>query len=351
MADWSIDGPIRELIGGAWWSTDGPATDKSQNPEWFPVPQRILSEVGIGRDVAILLPILNGVDRGVGSDYAILEIKSAIVATETGLGIDKSTLGFKVYERGLGIDRGIPGLTLKDRGLGLDAGIVASIKSQADERAAGADRSTVRPGFQIQDRAAGSDRGDGGFKFQNPITVPVTISGNVLIPSWPRYIDAVGVGPGGGGASGNQVLADGKAAQPGGWASATWDRGETRNTWLNIAVSLGTPGVGAPRNVARAGTAGTNTTISVGGNTVTANGGAGGSGLNGIGSTDYIGKGPGNHTRNGVTYNGGGDAAKSQPGTFPGGAGAGGSGSGWPGNGQPGGNGGASQVWIRFWMD
>lgn len=166
-------------------------------------------------------------------------------------------------------------------------------------------------------------------------------------PWWARYLDYVLLGAGGGGAGGNQVLADGKSGTPGTWIFGTIDLGAT---WLagNIVLALGSGGTAGTRNNnGPGGTGGATTLTSPFGNRSAA-GGPGGSGTNPVGGTTYRGLGPGDLTAHGLLFTGGPTVEKNTDGGTPGGGGGGGAGTGFPLNAQPGRIGGPGYAWIRF---
>lgn len=357
MADWSTGGPLSSLLGGLDWSTPGPEIPEvDQGSEWFPVPGRLGHDHLVGIDRALVDPSLSVRDRAGIIERAGMEIPTALSAREILALKDRvGSMSVPMAQREIlgAMDRAALGIPTHEHIVAIDRASIPNIFVPGRERLGIKDRASESIYIPQRDFVGAVDRGTGAFAYAVPVTVEVTATGTVTIPPWFRYIDVVGVSPGGGGASGNQVLADGVAGTPGNWLGVTWDRGVSRNGWLTINVTIGAPGVGAPRNVAQPGTNGGDIKIEIlaANLSVSATGGLGGSGLNGVGQTRYLGPGPGNQIWQGVTYVGGGQAAKSEAGKFPGGAGAGGSGSGWPGNGQPGGNGGAAKVWIRFWMD
>lgn len=356
MADWSTSGPVRQIMSGLDWSTPGPTPPKDTSPEWFPVPGRLAHDHLAAIDRAFLNLSVSGKEKAGIIERAEMEIPTPLSAMEIVALKDRiGAMSIPMAQREIAaaMDRAALGIPTHEHVVAIDRAEIPNLSMLGHEHLGLGDRASESLYLPQRDIIGSKDRGTGVFAYASPVTVEVTATGTVTIPPWFRYIDVVGVSPGGGGASGNQVLADGVAGKPGNWLAVTWDRGPSRNSWLTINVTIGAPGVGAPRNVAQPGTNGGDIKIEilVASLIASAVGGLGGSGLVGVGETTYLGPGPGNKIWQGITYTGGGQAAKSQAGKFPGGAGAGGSGSGWPGNGQPGGNGGAAKVWIRFWMD
>ncbi|MGZ9829851.1 glycine-rich domain-containing protein [Tsukamurella ocularis] len=267
-------------------------------------------ESAAGSDVARGVPVLTGLDQAAALDLALV--------------------GFTGLDQAAALD--FTELSRVDIGAILDPG-------------AAADRANIITRLAALDPAAAADMAAAGFTPQAAVIIPVTTSGNVTIPPWPRWVDRIALGGGGGGAGGNQLAADGKGGQAGTWAYDTLDRGEGRNTWLSLTVTIGTGGAGGSRNNNGSGTAGGSTTITVAGNTLTAPGGAGGSGTNPPLGSEQPGRSPGNATHQGQTYNGG-----TGSGNEPGSGGDGGGGSTWPLNSGSGKTGAKGRAWIRLWM-
>lgn len=355
MADWSSSGPLSILSHGLEWSSSGPVAEKPGGVEWYPTPGRAVGDRLAMIDRSIAVPSLILPDRIGAIDRADASIPTAFVARQILAAVDRAGVRAGVGQRELcsAIDRARVSFPIRDILAALDRASVAGGFGVRDKVGL-VERVNMAAALTQRDILLMKDRATAEVAYSAPVTVEVTAQGttNVLIPPQFRYIDAVGVACGGGGASGNQALADGKAGEPGNWLALTWDRGPGRNAWVTITVTIGAPGTGGAVNQQQPGAKGGDITVAipVAGLSTTATGGAGGSGTNGVGQTLYLGKGPGNQVWEGITYVGGGQAAKSQNGLAPGGAGAGGSGAGWPFNGQPGGIGGAAKVWIRFWM-
>lgn len=195
------------------------------------------------------------------------------------------------------------------------------------------------------------DSGTWGFTPQAAVANTYTANtNNIIIPVWCRYIDAICVGAGGGGNAGNQTLAHGRGGNGGLWAWWTFDRGQSRNLWTHLNITVGVGG-GNKAN-------GTESRITLfqSGTQIDSIAGAGGTWNDATGG-DRDGQPPsaGNAnsgrdvSHNGITYSGGG-WSNSDTAQVPGSGGRGGGGAAWPltpGSGKQGGRG---QVWLRFWM-
>lgn len=177
----------------------------------------------------------------------------------------------------------------------------------------------------------------------DPVTIYFTESGTVPIPTFAKYIEAIGVGSAGGGKSGGTAGFYGEGGSPGKWAAIVWERGvDFDDSDVSVTVTIGDGGTGGV--LFGDGGTGDPTTIAVADETLTADGGEGGNSLR-LGGQTFIGVGPGNYTFNGQVYVGGGNQnVFSSGGTSPGGGGAGGN---WI-TVSPGGDGGRGAAWLRF---
>lgn len=190
-----------------------------------------------------------------------------------------------------------------------------------------------------------------------PYSAPGTHTFN--IPDTAHVIDVVLLGGGGGGAGGANVgNGDGQGGNAGTWQTVTLVRG-VNIPWAttSITVTVGAGGAGGVTTLTNGnapGSAGGATTVVIPGyGTITANGGAGGSGTNPPGGSTTYGKSPGNVNWNNVPYVGGAVAGTTDnpsgtgtPGNTPGGGGEGGGGVVF-GVASSGGPGGSGQAWIR----
>ncbi|QAY16419.1 hypothetical protein SEA_MSAY19_34 [Gordonia phage Msay19] len=168
------------------------------------------------------------------------------------------------------------------------------------------------------------------------------------IPPWCRYIDAVGIGGGRGGQTGNGAsTAVGRGGLPGQWAATTLERG-VHIPWSEsqLTVVVGAGGAGGANSDHAAGQNGSPSSITSSAGTLTAPGGTGTSSAtlarDGVAAGDY--------TYLGITYTGGGTAGENgEAGKPPGGGGAGGNG-GIFGNRTRGGAGARGQVNMRAYQ-
>ena len=308
-------------------------------------------EYGVGRDEADLLAQLYALERALGIDAAEALAVTLGNTAEYAHGIDVALLRPRMNttpEFGVGEDKATARsrLAIAEHARGIDLGIGSrSRQGTGRDRARGRDfalliRARLPTG---NDRGRGRDTGTGGFNNPGPIANQYTGNATVLIPPWPRYISGIEVGGGGGGAGGNQLGGSGRGGNAGQWAAWTWDRGAGRNTWTTITIAIGTGGGGGSRNNNGTGGAGSPTTISIHGDTMTAPGGTGGSGIAGAFTSERDGKPPGNYTHESITYNGG-----TGNGNEPGSGGEGGGGSTWPLNSGSGKAGAKGRAWLRF---
>ncbi len=200
-------------------------------------------------------------------------------------------------------------------------------------------RSAKIPWIEV---AIDTGTGDG---HHDPVTVYFTETGTVPIPSWAGYIEAIGVGSGGGGKSGGTAGFYGEGGAAGKWVAAVWERGvdfDDSDTSVSITINAG----GAGGTFFGNGSNGGSTVVEAGDGTLTAAGGAGGDafGIAGL-FNNYIGPSPGNYTFNDQLYVGGvTQNVYSSGGQSPGGGGAGGN---WI-TVSPGGAGAPGAAWIRF---
>lgn len=286
-------------------------------------------DVAIGNDSASLVTRMETGDWGAGNDLVNL---IGVYGTESAVGADLVTaIGLPVWSQALGVDSAS-----------------AQWRTDAWEQALGQESALCRPRIVELDNGTGcgQDSAAGVFTPQAPIgPTAYTSNINVLIPPWVRYIAGIALGGGGGGAGGNQIQGSGRGGNAGSWASWTWDRGPSRNTWTTINIVIGGGGGGGSRNNNGTGGAGTATTITIHGDTMTAGGGSGGSGIAGAFTSERDGKSPGNRNHDGITYNGGSGNSNE-----PGSGGQGGGGSMWPLNSGSGSAGAKGRAWLRFWM-
>lgn len=329
------------------WSPSGPAAAVSEPRRgWWSVPQLLAADRGVGQDLAAALARAIAADQGAGQDAVLARLASALLVADHGVGQDLAGLGFTVLDIGVGQDLAQLGLTVADHGIALDGALFGRAGlGDALDHGIGQDLATVLARLTATDTGAALDEGSGGYTPQAAIIIPITATSTIAIPPWPRYVDRITLGAGGGGAGGNQTGGDGRGGQAGTWVVDTLDRGPSRNTWLTIAAVIGDGGGGGARNSNGTGTAGGATTLTVAGNTLTAAGGAGGSGINPVLGSDRPGRPAGNTVHQGQTYTGG-----TGSGNEPGSGGDGGGGAFWPLNSGSGSTGAKGRAWIRFWM-
>ncbi|ATN93993.1 minor tail protein [Mycobacterium phage Kumao] len=179
--------------------------------------------------------------------------------------------------------------------------------------------------------------------YHDPLTVPFNEDGSIVVPRWAKYVDVIGVGGGGGSRQGGTVGFYGEPGEPGQWNAVTWVRGEDfSGDAPTVVVDIGNGGYGGTGN----GSAGQNTVITLGGETLVCPGGAGGTQLQPIiiGGDPY-GRGPGDFEYNDVVYKGGVDQRSyGSAGSVPGGGAMGGN---WLLF-SPGAYGGKGAVWVVF---
>ena len=180
--------------------------------------------------------------------------------------------------------------------------------------------------------------------YYDPITVYLTESGTVPIPDWAGFIDCIVVGGGGGGHK-SLLARTGEGGYAGKFAAITWQRDVHFNSSVhNVTFTRGNGGTAGTSIFGGVGGVGGSSTLSITGHTITASGGAGGTGLYILGGRQW-GEGPKTFTWNDQPYVGGGHQnVAGSNGISPGGGGAGGAvlilGDG--GAGAPGGG------WVRF---
>ncbi|QNO01051.1 minor tail protein [Mycobacterium phage CELFI] len=199
-----------------------------------------------------------------------------------------------------------------------------------------------------------------GGEPENPgelTTISATGAYTYNIPSWATHVDIVAIGGGGGGAGGANVgNGDGQGGNAGTWQSVTVKRGvDIPSGVTQITGVVGTGGAGGDTTLSSGnapGSAGNQSTALASGLSLSAAGGAGGSGINTTGGSLTYGKSPGNLIFNGQTYTGGAQAGASNnpsgngvAGNAPGGGGEGGGGTLF-GTGSDGGAGGAGRVFF-----
>ena len=293
------------------------------------VRQVVNLDTAVGNDLASLIARMEMGDWGVGNDLVNLV---GLYGTESATGADLVTsIGLPVWSQALGTDSAS-----------------AQWRTDAWEQALGQESALCQPRIVEFDNGSGcgQDSATGVFTPQAPIGPNAyTANANVAIPPWVRYIDGIALGAGGGGAGGNRTGGSGKGGNAGQWAMWTWDRGPSRNTWTVINLVIGNGGNGGSRNTNGSGSPGGATTITIHGDTMTANGGTGGSGIAGAFTSERDGKSPGSVNHQGVGYNGGSGNSNE-----PGSGGEGGGGSTWPLNSGSGQTGAKGRAWLSFRM-
>ncbi|QGJ94349.1 minor tail protein [Mycobacterium phage ChosenOne] len=181
------------------------------------------------------------------------------------------------------------------------------------------------------------DTGNGG-DHHDPQRIALAGATEIPMPAWANAVDLIGVGGAGGGRQGS-LTSNGEGGDPGKWAAATLLRGVDFDGPVIIQF---TPGDGGSGGTGVGGKGG-DTVFTLGDNTVTAEGGAGGTSLSLLGTS--VGRGPTPLEYNGETYVAGADQKVfSGPGQAPGGAGNGGDR--FFNNGGHGARGGG---WVRFY--
>lgn len=179
-----------------------------------------------------------------------------------------------------------------------------------------------------------------GANYHAPQLYQFTSSGTQAIPSWCNTIRAVPLGGGGGGYTPTSYSeAYGHGGYAGDFGSGTWVRGvDFDDTVTSVSYTVGNGGGTA--------SAGSNSSASVPGHTVTGLGGAAGSSAS-SNESDKVGEGAGNLTYQGVTYSGGAEQNTTAVGNTPGGGGYGGN-YGYPSPMDTGYAGAKGCVWLRF---
>ncbi|AVM01873.1 hypothetical protein C6V83_18010 [Gordonia iterans] len=309
---------------------------------------------------------------GYGVEHATLLPADAdvwdLMALATGHGIDVAELAAAVAGVPvIGLGGQVPGLVAAHTGGLIDghgqiSGVLADVELAAVASGLGALGSSVVAG-PLAGAAPWGAAGavDGSFAVVPVAAVSIaytTTTATVSIPPWVRYIDAVVLGAGGGGSRGGQGFPGwpGQGGRGGHWNATTWDRGESRNGWAKLSVTVGTGGTGGGDT---GGTGGSTTIAVTGGPSITGAGGVGGSGQPDLLGTDRDGQAaqggnaggstPAHLIYNGVNYPGGGPSTGDTA-NIPGSGGRGGGGAVWPGSPGSGRAGGRGQAWIRFWM-
>ncbi|AMS01727.1 minor tail protein [Mycobacterium phage Brocalys] len=188
-----------------------------------------------------------------------------------------------------------------------------------------------------------------GFPPNSPASASFTSSGpfTYTFPRWCDYIDAIALGGGASGQTGDGALnRQGKGGKAGQWATWTLQRGN-HIAWsaTQLTGSVGPGGAQAPNSDFGGPNNGTASTVTAPGyGTLTANGG------NGTVDSGRTGEGAGSQTLNGTTYTGGAAATgNGSAGNPPGGGGAGGDG-GIFGSRTRGGAGAVGGVWFRAYQ-
>ncbi len=362
---------------GVGWFPEAPET-KIRVPQlgWLAVHTRVGSGSGVGHDEGSSLALHTASsDAGAGHDQVAFDALSQIAidagagqgggtgrgrfpGADSGVGWDSARLGVYGFDNGVGRDHAgvMYHLVGSDGGAGDDLGGLTRAAMIGHDDGVGSDLlGSLRlrsPSYPIG--GAGSDSGVGAFTPQPPTTVyQITATTTVTIPVWCRYIDAIAVGGGAGGNTGEKgVLARGGNGGGGGaWAWWTYERGvDVPWTTITVTATVGAGGGGR--------TNGTASSVAIAGATTMI--GAGGTWNNGIGG-DRDGQPPygGNtDTQSGVSrsvlHQGitctGGSWSNTDTANIPGAGGRGGGGAVWPltpGSGKTGARG---QVWLRFRM-
>ncbi|MBU8819534.1 hypothetical protein KL864_26980 [Mycolicibacterium goodii] len=188
-----------------------------------------------------------------------------------------------------------------------------------------------------------------GFPPNSPVGASYTSPGafTYTFPRWCDFIDAVPLGGGASGQTGDGALnRQGKGGKAGQWATWTLQRGN-HIAWsvTQLTGSVGPGGAQAPNSDFGGPNNGTASTVTAPGyGTLTANGGSG------TVNSGRTGEGAGSQMLNGVTYTGGAEATgNGSAGNAPGGGGAGGNG-GTFGSRTRGGPGAAGAVWFRAYQ-
>ncbi|UBV18806.1 hypothetical protein H8Z57_29505 [Mycolicibacterium fortuitum] len=307
----------------------------------------------MGTDSALVVPRLLAPDTGLGADSAVVSRTAGQILADTGLGADAGLITplLLTADQGAGADSARVGVYGSDQGVGTDSGLVVP-RFAAVDAAVGADMLTLLPRMGVADQGAGADSATAVFSPRAAVVASWAAAGTYTftIPVWCRYIDIVLLGAGGGGASpGTFYTLKGHPGEAGTWVTVTLERG-VHIPWTAITITI-TVGTGGARGsgvsvTGVAGQAGTATTVAVTGwSGASAAGGAGG-GTSLTGTTDNVGRSPGNIVYNDLPYSGG--AAQSSnggAGNAPGGGGAGGGPFGGAGGvGAPGG------AWLRAYQ-
>lgn len=358
MAKWSGTLPVITPPAHRKWSGTQPVLPAVQHGQgwWgahFLPPS---ADTGLGRDSATIVLDEAVRDAGVGIDQAQIAHVSEL-AFDTGLGLDRAQVKSKMIVRdtGLGFDLARVGLRPTDAGLGSDL-CQQKPRYAAIDRAVGADMLTsLRPKTSIADTGLGADSAAGRFSTMTVVTAQWFAAGTYTfnIPVQCRYIDVIILGAGGGGASsGTFYTLKGYPGKAGLWATVTLERGvHIPWTAISITIKVGTGGArGSGGATGTAGSAGASTILTytnLAGTTVTvtAIGGAGGI-ANLTGTSDNVGRSPGNKIYNGIQYTGGVEqTGNGATGNTPGGGGSGGAAFGGAGGvGAPGGG------WVRAYQ-
>lgn len=244
-------------------------------------------------------------------------------------------VGGSVFVRGMALDDDIPDHPDSDL---IALGAVRNETSPTSPASSIA-KSAVVSSPKVMWIETAIDTGSGN-NYHDPITVYFNADGSIPIPNWAKFIDRVPVGAGGGARKGFLGGFFGAAGEPGKFNADTLERG-THFTNSDTVVTF-VKGVGGA-NGSSSGSAGTASSFTVGSNTISAAGGAGGTDLKPF--SPQVGRGPGSLVYNNERFVAGGDQkALGGDGTSPGGAGNGGDGFGF----QRGGDGGDGGGWVRF---
>ncbi len=188
------------------------------------------------------------------------------------------------------------------------------------------------------------DTGTTGTNQHDPVTVYLTQSTTVPIPSWASYIEVIPLGGGGGGRQGGTLGFYGDGGKAGRWNPTTWEYGvHFDDSVTNVTFECGVGGRAGGTGGSDVGGAGGTSTFSIPGHSISAEGGEGGTDLRF--GTKVPGASPGTFRYNDEPYVGGGtQGTTGSEGAAPGGGGGGGNAISL----QNGGRGANGAGWIRF---
>ncbi|AEL98185.1 minor tail protein [Mycobacterium phage BigNuz] len=329
----------------AWFPTPPEIEPPQHQAAWFPRWRFNVGDEGIGNDSALLVPAIAALDRGVGTDSAVVSLPGLLLGDQ-GVGVDLALPGVLGVDRGVGSDLALPGLFGTGLGLGTDSGLVKPLIVTGDQ-AYGADVAALLiPIGTVTGAGIGADTAMAGFAPHAPLAAAFTTAGayTFTIPVWCRYIDVILLGGGGGGRGMILLGSWGEGGWGGNWAIYRLERG-VDIPWSARVITgvVGNGGAGSASGFAPArGATGQTTTAATDGWSGQATGGVGGQ--NAL-DPDGRAVSPLTQTVNGQTYTGG--AVKSylpvggQTGNLPGGGGSAGT-----VTGQTGGAGGRGRAWF-----